>query len=60
MNEDDSALNIEYIRRGMEELKTWDWAYGQTPEFTYTLERTFGWGTIVRILFRMLTASVLN
>jgi len=27
--------------------QTWDWAYGQTPEFTYTLEHTLSWGKLV-------------
>ncbi|KAH9943166.1 Lipoyltransferase and lipoate-protein ligase [Epithele typhae] len=40
------AQNIEYIRKGMAELKTWDWAFGQTPEFTYKIENTFPWGTV--------------
>ncbi|KAF5363630.1 hypothetical protein D9756_000328 [Leucocoprinus leucothites] len=26
--------------------KSWKWAYGQTPEFTYTVDSTFSWGTI--------------
>ncbi|EAU82708.2 hypothetical protein CC1G_08865 [Coprinopsis cinerea okayama7 len=30
----------------MEELKSWDWQYGQTPEFTYDLERVFPWGRV--------------
>jgi len=25
----------------------WDWEFGQTPEFTYTLEHTFSWGKLV-------------
>ncbi|KAF8806143.1 Lipoyltransferase and lipoate-protein ligase [Phlegmacium glaucopus] len=43
---DDSgaAKSIEYIHRGMSELSTWEWAFGQTPEFTYTLQHTFLWG----------------
>ena len=28
--------------------QTWDWAFGQTPEFTHTLQRTFSWGEVVR------------
>jgi len=47
VEEDESTTNIEYIRHGMEELKTWDWMYGQTPEFTYAFKNTFDWGTIV-------------
>ena len=27
--------------------QTWDWAFGQTPEFTYTLEHTLSWGKLV-------------
>ncbi|TFK77908.1 hypothetical protein K466DRAFT_126684, partial [Polyporus arcularius HHB13444] len=25
---------------------TWDWTFGQTPEFTYALERAFPWGRV--------------
>ena len=28
-------------------LQSWDWAYGQTPEFTYTLKNSFEWGNAV-------------
>ncbi|KAI0774574.1 Lipoyltransferase and lipoate-protein ligase [Fomes fomentarius] len=38
--------NVDYIRRGMNELKTWDWTFGQTPEFSYKVERTFPWGAV--------------
>ena len=27
--------------------QTWDWTFGQTPEFTHTLRRNFSWGEIV-------------
>ncbi|TFK43907.1 hypothetical protein BDQ12DRAFT_675776 [Crucibulum laeve] len=37
---------IEYIRKGIEELLSWEWAYGQTPEFTYTIGQSFAWGDI--------------
>lgn len=30
--------------------KSWDWAYGQTPEFEYAIERNFGWGDVVSFL----------
>jgi len=40
------ARDIEYIRKGMLELSTWGWKFGQTPEFTHTLRRTFSWGDI--------------
>ncbi|KAL4069865.1 hypothetical protein V8B97DRAFT_2024506 [Scleroderma yunnanense] len=37
----------EYFQIGMGELCSWDWAYRQTPEFEYTLERKFGWGDVI-------------
>ncbi|KAH8094899.1 hypothetical protein BXZ70DRAFT_343256 [Cristinia sonorae] len=46
VEENSTSTGIEYIHRGMEELKTWDWQYGQTPEFTYTFQQTFDLGTI--------------
>lgn len=27
--------------------QTWNWAFGQTPEFTYKIEKGFAWGRIV-------------
>ncbi|KAF8966741.1 hypothetical protein BDZ97DRAFT_1657230 [Flammula alnicola] len=38
--------SIGYIRKGMSELSTWEWAYSQTPEFTHTLSNTFSWGDV--------------
>ena len=61
----EDVQDIDYIRRGMDELKvrfgdmqlmgndttilpqTWDWTFGQTPEFTYKVERSFPWGVVV-------------
>ncbi|KAI5451873.1 hypothetical protein NCC49_001175 [Naganishia albida] len=40
---DDRAVKI---RAGMEEMKTWDWTYGQTPEFNIILESTLSFGDI--------------
>jgi len=30
----------------MAELPEWDWAFGQTPEFTYSISRAFEWGDV--------------
>ncbi|CAG8706616.1 16680_t:CDS:2 [Funneliformis mosseae] len=38
---------IEYCK----EIKTWEWIYGQTPEFTLQLEKEFDWG-YVKALFK--------
>ncbi|KAJ7265484.1 hypothetical protein B0H12DRAFT_1262296 [Mycena haematopus] len=59
---DESARALPYIQNGITELKacsmlfirfsvltlaqTWDWLYGQTPQFTYTIEQTFTWGSV--------------
>lgn len=29
-------------------VQSWDWAYGQTPEFEYAVSNTFQWGELVR------------
>jgi len=46
VDEGDDCEGIGEIRKGMHELTTWDWAFGQTPEFTYTLEHTFSWSKL--------------
>ncbi|VDC02518.1 unnamed protein product [Peniophora sp. CBMAI 1063] len=46
VHETEDLLSIPYIRDGMAELTTWDWAFGQTPEFTYTLQGSFAWGEV--------------
>ncbi|KAJ6486435.1 Lipoyltransferase and lipoate-protein ligase [Mycena vitilis] len=44
----DEARDMKpYIEKGMAELQTWDWIYGQTPEFTYTIEHKFAWGLVI-------------
>ncbi|CAO0790088.1 unnamed protein product [Mucor circinelloides] len=34
------------VKETRQELKTWDWIYGQTPEFTNTIETDFNWGHV--------------
>ncbi|KAF5388072.1 hypothetical protein D9615_000764 [Tricholomella constricta] len=46
VDETDELRHVEYIRKGLEELPSWDWAYGQTPEFTYTVYHNFAWGRV--------------
>ncbi|KAG9003338.1 Biotin/lipoate A/B protein ligase [Tulasnella sp. 427] len=48
VHEIDQAVveDIPGIRTVYEELQTWDWQYGQTPEFTHRLSGTFAWGDI--------------
>ncbi|KZT05542.1 Lipoyltransferase and lipoate-protein ligase [Laetiporus sulphureus 93-53] len=51
VDENEENLNIEYIRHGMAELPacihaSWDWAYGQTPEFTHEITLPFEWSTL--------------
>ncbi|TFK70606.1 Lipoyltransferase and lipoate-protein ligase, partial [Pluteus cervinus] len=47
VTESEGLLNLDYIKKGMLELPTWEWGYGQTPEFTYTLETNFSWGNVI-------------
>jgi hypothetical protein len=46
-------MDIPYIRDGIKELKSWEWQYGQTPQFTYVVDESFDWGGVVsrRFLF---------
>ncbi|KAF7789355.1 hypothetical protein EIP86_000299 [Pleurotus ostreatoroseus] len=41
VEENEEAKTIEYIHHGMDELPRWEWAFGQTPEFTYDIEQAF-------------------
>ncbi|KAF8638590.1 hypothetical protein AX17_002131 [Amanita inopinata Kibby_2008] len=43
---EEAIINTEYIRNGMAELPSWEWSFGQTPEFTYTINRSFTWGDV--------------
>ncbi|KAF9450152.1 Lipoyltransferase and lipoate-protein ligase [Macrolepiota fuliginosa MF-IS2] len=44
VEESEEITSVDYIKKGMAELLSWEWAYGQTPEFTYTIDNTFSWG----------------
>ncbi|KAL0950068.1 hypothetical protein HGRIS_010072 [Hohenbuehelia grisea] len=46
VEDNDELTGVEYIRNGMKELRSWDWLYGQTPEFTYVVKQTFDWGEV--------------
>ena len=45
LTSESSSLN-PLIRHTYEELKSWDWLYGQTPEFSHTLSGSFDWGQV--------------
>lgn len=32
------------IKDNYERLKSWDWLYGQCPEFKYSIDKKFNWG----------------
>jgi len=44
VEEDSDSPEVDAIREGIDELRTWDWQYGQTPEFTYSISQKFEWG----------------
>ncbi|GAA5857691.1 hypothetical protein JCM8547_004332 [Rhodosporidiobolus lusitaniae] len=45
VNEDEVERN-PYVKEVVEELKSWDWQYGQTPEFTHSISGSFPWGSL--------------
>ncbi|GAA5984227.1 hypothetical protein JCM11641_005887 [Rhodosporidiobolus odoratus] len=45
--DESEAERNEYVKEVVEELKSWDWQYGQTPEFTHSLSGSFPWGSMV-------------
>ena len=47
MREEDDITGQGVTGDGIKELQSWYWNYGQTPEFTYSLSRTFDWGSAV-------------
>ncbi|GAA5883256.1 hypothetical protein JCM3774_000647 [Rhodotorula dairenensis] len=50
----------DYVRDVVDELKSWDWQYGQTPEFTHDMTRSLSFGTVsIRIQSRhgMITSA---
>ncbi|KAF7332581.1 Lipoyltransferase/lipoate-protein ligase [Mycena kentingensis (nom. inval.)] len=44
--EEQEMRAVEHVQRSIEEMQSWEWLYGQTPQFTYTLQETFSWGAV--------------
>ncbi|BGP13163.1 hypothetical protein JCM10213v2_001082 [Rhodosporidiobolus nylandii] len=44
--DDSEAERNSYVREVVDELKSWDWQYGQTPEFTHSISGSFPWGSL--------------
>ncbi|KAK8869918.1 hypothetical protein IAR55_000486 [Kwoniella newhampshirensis] len=40
------VVKVVKVWKGVEELKSWEWQYGQTPEFSNELEGAFSFGSI--------------
>ncbi|KAJ1308986.1 hypothetical protein OPQ81_004668 [Rhizoctonia solani] len=36
----------EFVDKGAEELRSWEWRFGQTPEFTHDMDKSFSWGDV--------------
>nr|GAT57196.1 lipoyltransferase/lipoate-protein ligase [Mycena chlorophos] len=43
---EEQMLDIEEVRSMVNELQTWEWLYGQTPQFTYSIQHKFQWGSL--------------
>ncbi|KAF9284186.1 Biotin/lipoate A/B protein ligase [Mortierella alpina] len=37
---------MEGVKKIRDDMKTWEWMFGQTPEFSYRLEKDFSWGSV--------------
>jgi lipoate-protein ligase A len=46
-SKDDTSSLPEEVQKSKDELTSWDWIYGQTPEFTHDIEMNFDWGSVV-------------
>ncbi|KAF9318417.1 Biotin/lipoate A/B protein ligase [Podila horticola] len=54
-NEEGEAITVDdalietlpAVQAVRDDMKTWEWMFGQTPEFTHTLEHEFSWGSVV-------------
>ena len=57
-NHDAVVSAKDFINKSETELQTWEWTYGQTPEFTHTLEGAFNFGAVV--CFQLLYTNVHN
>ncbi|BGP29252.1 hypothetical protein JCM10296v2_000990 [Rhodotorula toruloides] len=44
--DESEARENEYVRDVVAELKSWDWQYGQTPEFTHEITGSFDFGSL--------------
>ncbi|KAF9922135.1 Biotin/lipoate A/B protein ligase [Linnemannia zychae] len=44
---DDKMIDgMEGVKAIRDDMKTWEWMYGQTPEFSYQLKKAFPWGNV--------------
>ncbi|CAE6535154.1 unnamed protein product [Rhizoctonia solani] len=47
---DDEVVSVEsgneLVDKGAEELRSWGWRFGQTPEFTHDMHESFSWGDV--------------
>ncbi|KAK0499549.1 hypothetical protein EDD18DRAFT_1069191 [Armillaria luteobubalina] len=46
ISENTDLVDLDDVHKGVTELSSWEWAYGQTPEFTYTKNVVFEWGNL--------------
>lgn len=38
----------DFVKNSYRELQSWEWQWGQTPEFTVQVDGDFAWGSVVR------------
>ncbi|KAI0321960.1 hypothetical protein OF83DRAFT_1096648 [Amylostereum chailletii] len=51
VNDDPATVKNNGIDSGMKQLTSWEWAYGQTPEFQHALSKHFPWGEVRAMIY---------
>jgi lipoate-protein ligase A len=48
VEENHELKNNEFVIKSYQELQSWEWQWGQTPEFTIQVEGPLSWASLVR------------
>lgn len=47
---DGEEEDLPVLQEGISELKSWEWRFGQTPEFRYNISAVFEWGSVEAVV----------
>lgn len=60
VKENDELENNDFVLKSYSELKSWDWQWGQTPEFTIHINAELSWASMVRDFYFVLDVIIIN